>query len=315
VAPRKWELIEVDKPEPGPGQMLVRIERTAICGTDKGGYIGLSSTYPLSPGAPGHEALGIVESCPSGQYDEGERVLLYGGDRGLYHEFVLAPDDGRCIRLPLEIEPEVVLMSQLLGTVIHCFLKLDNLIDRDVVVVGQGPVGQLFNACLRNLGARKIIAVDKLAYRLEVGRQMGATHTVDASAADAREAVAELTGGELAHAAVEAVGMAHTFDLAATLVRRGGDLVYFGVPNKEPNPGVISLEFLRLFNNEVRIITSVGPNPQRDYAIARDWIVQGRLDVRPILTHVLPFEQIQEGFEMFFDRPAESKAVKVVLRF
>ena len=157
--------------------------------------------------------------------------------------------------------------------------------------------------------------MDPLACRLEAGLKMGATHTIDSSAADVQEAVAELTGGAMADTAVEAVGIAATFDLAAQLLRRGGDLVYFGVPNKEKLDGVMELEFGKMFGNETRIITSVGPNPQRDYTIARDWIVQGRLDVRPMLTHVLHFEQIQEGFDMFFRDPAGSGAIKVVLKF
>ena len=106
MAPRKWELIEVDEPEPGPGQMLVRMERAAVCGTDKAHYEGLSS-YPLSPGAPGHEGIGIVEACPSAEHEPGERVLLYGADRGLFHEYVLADDDGRCIRLPADADPRI----------------------------------------------------------------------------------------------------------------------------------------------------------------------------------------------------------------
>jgi threonine dehydrogenase-like Zn-dependent dehydrogenase len=144
---------------------------------------------------------------------------------------------------------------------------------------------------------------------------MGATDTIDLSTTDAAQAVAEITEGRMADTVVEAVGLARTFNMAFPLLRRGGDLVYFGVPNKEKDGGVMELEFQRLFSNEVRVTTSVGPNPLRDYTIARDWIAQGRLDVRPMLTHVLPFEQIQEGFEMFFDRPAEAKALKVVLKF
>ena len=313
--PKQWELLEVEEPgAPGPRQMLVRLERTAICGTDKAPFMGLMPSYPLAVGTPGHEGCGVVEECPSGKFREGDRVLLWGFDRGLYQECALAPDEGPVL-LPKDVEPEVVLMSQLLGTVIHCFYKLGNVINQKVVVIGQGPVGQLFNACLRNLGARRIIAVDPLACRLAVGLKMGATHTIDSSAVDVKEAVAELTGGTMADTAVEAVGIAATFDLAAQLLRRGGYLVYFGVPNKEKLSGVMELEFGKMFTNETHIITSVGPNPQKDYTIARDWIVQGRLDVRPMLTHVLPFEQIQEGFDMFLNRPAESGAIKVVLKF
>ncbi|MYI60404.1 MAG: alcohol dehydrogenase catalytic domain-containing protein, partial [Gemmatimonadetes bacterium] len=146
VAPRQWEIIETDKPEPVGDRMLVKMERVAVCGSDKPPFCGPHKRYPQPPGATGHEGMGVVEACPSGRYREGQRVLLWGFDRGLIQEYVLAKDDGGCIRLPGDLPEEKVLMSQLLGTVIHSFYKLGNIIDRDVVVIGQGPVGLLFNA-------------------------------------------------------------------------------------------------------------------------------------------------------------------------
>ena len=314
VAPRQWEIVELEEPQPGPQQMLVRMERVAICGTDKPQYCGIVPNYPLPPGTPGHEGLGIVESCPSGKYAEGERVLLWGADRGLYQEQVLAPLEG-CIRLPQDQAVEVVLMSQLLGTVIHCFYKLGNVINQKVVVIGQGAVGLLFDAVLRNLGAKQIIAVDPLTYRLEVSRQMGATHAVDSGEEDVVQAVQRITGGEMADMVVEAVGKEETFNLCSRLTRRNGTVVYFGVPNKENIGGVMALRFMEMFGKEIRLITSVGPNPLQDYTIALDWIVQERLDVRPVVSHVLPFEEIQNGFRMAFDEPEKHRAVKVVLEF
>lgn len=314
VAPRQWEIAELEKPQPGPQQMLVRMERVAICGTDKPQYIGIVPHYPLPPGSPGHEGLGIVEACPSGKYAEGERVLLWGADRGLYQEYVLAPLEG-CIRLPQDRATEVVLMSQLLGTVIHCFYKLGHVINQKVVVIGQGAVGLLFDAVLRNLGAKQIIGVDPLAYRLEVARQMGATHAVDPGEEDVVPAVQRITGGEMADMIVEAVGREETFNLCSRLVRRNGTVVYFGIPNKENLGGIMSLRIMEMFGKEVRLITSVGPNPLQDYTIALDWIVQERLDVRPVVSHVLPFEEIQDGFGMAFDEPEKHRTVKVVLRF
>ena len=314
VQPRTWKLIEVDKPEVSNGNMLVRLERVAICGTDRPSFWGGYPSYPLEPGDTGHEGMGIVEACPSGRYAEGERVLLSHFDRGLFQEYVLARDEG-VVRLPAEGRLEVILMSQLLGTVIHCFYKLGNLINKDIVVIGQGPVGQLFNACLRNLGARRIVAVDPNRHRLAVARKMGATHVIDPAAEDVRAAVTELTGAEMADCAVEAVGAAETLNLAAGLLKRGGTLVSFGVPDKDNHVGIIPLEFRSWFVNETRLIASVGPNPQMDYTVALQWITEGRLDVSPILTHVLPFEQIQQGFETAFLRPEEEEAVKVVLKF
>ena len=234
VAPRQWELIETAKPpQPAAGQMLVRMERVAVCGSDKPPFCGVHKRYPQPPGATGHEGMGIVEVCPSGRYREGERVLLWGFDRGLFQEYVLAKDDGNCIRLPSDLPEEKVLMSQLLGTVIHSFHKLGNIIDRDVVVIGQGPVGLLFNAVLRNLGARRIIAIDPLAYRLEVGRQMGATHAICSASQDPVAAVAEITGGAMAGLAVEAVGVAETLGLVPALCRRNAEVICFGVPDKD----------------------------------------------------------------------------------
>ena len=314
MEPRKWELLEVAEPEASAGNMLVRLERVAICGTDKPPFWGGHPPYPLEVGATGHEGMGIVESCPSRRYREGERVLLSGFDRGLFQEYVLAKDEG-CVRLPSQGKPEIILMSQLLGTVIHCFYKLGNLINTRVVVIGQGPVGQLFNACLRNLGAREIIGVDPNQHRLQVARQMGATLTIDPMNEDVREIVSEVTGGEMLDYVVEAVGAAETLNLAASLLKRGGTLVSFGVPDKDNPEGVIALDYRNMFINETRIIASVGPNPQKDYTVALQWITEGRLDPSPILTHVLPFEQIQKGFETAFVNPEQEKAVKVVLTF
>ncbi|NKB68923.1 MAG: zinc-binding dehydrogenase [Candidatus Latescibacteria bacterium] len=315
VAPRQWQLLETDKPAPGPQQMLVRMERVAICGSDQPPFSGVHDSYPLPMGRTGHEGLGIVEDCPSGQYRPGQRVLLWGFDRGLFQEYVLINDLDGCIPLPAEGDPSVLLMSQLLGTVIHAFYKLGNVINQDVVVMGQGPVGQLFVATLRNLGARRIIAVDPLPGRLEVSKVMGATHTVNPSETDLEAAIIDITEGKLADILVEAVGLNETFNLCPPLIRRNGTLVYFGVPDKENQEGLMQLRFLDMFRKELRIITTVGPNPQMDYTIAFDWIIQGRLDVSPILTHLLPFDKIQQGFEMAFERPGESASLKIVLDF
>ena len=314
VAPRQWELSEVERPEANGEMMLVRLERVGICGTDKPAFCGVGTSYPMAVGQTGHEGLGIVEACPTDAFSAGDRVLLWGFDRGLFQEYVLA-DPAACVKLPKDVDPEVALMSQLLGTVIHCFYKLGNVINRKALVMGQGPVGQLFNATLRNLGARTIIGVDPLPHRLDVSTGMGATHTINPETCDLTEAVAEITGGEMVDLAVEAVGRESTFNLCGDLLRQDGTLVYFGVPNKENAEGRMTLSFMNMFRKELQIVTSVGPNPGLDYTLALDWITQGRLDVRPILTHLMPFEKIQEAFELAFEHPETDGAVKVVLAF
>lgn len=314
VAPRQWEIIEVNRPEATRGTMLVRMEKVGICGSDKSSFCGLYPKYPLNPGSTGHEGVGTVVDCPSGKLEAGDRIILSHFHQALFQEYVLADDEG-CVRLPTGFDADVGLMSQLLGTVIHCFLKLGNVIDQDVVVLGQGPVGQLFNATLRNLGARRIIAVDPLVHRLEVSPQMGATHVINPNEEDVLGRIKALTGERLADIAVEAIGGQETFDTCTSLLRRQGTMIYFGVPDKINVEGVMQVRFLDLFVKEIKLVTSVGPDPERDYAVALNWIAQGRLDPRRIITHNLSFEQIQEGFEIAYEQPAQYRSIKVLLKF
>jgi threonine dehydrogenase-like Zn-dependent dehydrogenase len=144
---------------------------------------------------------------------------------------------------------------------------------------------------------------------------MGATHTLNPKRDDVVKAVSDLTDGKLADFVVEAVGKEETFNQCTKLTKHSGSIVYFGVPNKENEEGLMRLKFLELFAKEIEIITSVGPKPLEDYTIALDWITQGRLDVRPMLTHVWDFERIQEAFELAFDHPESDGALKVILKF
>lgn len=315
---REWEMIDIDEPVPAPGQMLVRLEQVAVCGSDVPEFLGVHPGFPKPHGGTGHEGIGRVVACPSGHYAEGERVLLWGFDRhhGLFQDSVLTLDEG-LLRLPGDAEPERVLMSQLLGTVIRPFRKLGNIINQRTVVLGLGPTGLLFTGVLRNLGARDIVGVDPLPWRREMARKMGATAVVDPRDQDPVEVVQELTHGAMADVVVEAVGDAGTYATAVALSRRGGAVIGFGVPDKEVPDGVVELPLLTMQRKEINLVMTVnaGANPYDDYAAALDWIEQRRIDVTPLITHVLPFEQIQTAFELFADRPADERPIKVVLQY
>ena len=310
VAPRQWELIETAKPEPVADRMLVKMERVAVCGSDKPPFCGVHKHYPQPPGATGHEGLGVVEACPSGRYREGERVLLWGFDRGLFQEYVLAKDDGNCIRLPDDLPAEKVLMSQLLGTVIHSFYKLGNIINRDAVVVGQGPMGLLMTHMLSNLGARTAVAVDTVDFRLEAAEKMRATHVLNPDRDDVVAGVKEITQGRMADLVVEMVGHNQdTVNLCLGLTKRLGTVLAFGVPDDD----VYAFHYRDFFRKNITLIGSVGPDSPNDYPLAMDMIAQRRIDVSPLITHHLPFADVQKGFELFIDHRDE--AIKVVLDY
>jgi L-iditol 2-dehydrogenase len=252
-----------------------------------------------------HELVGVVAHTRSERFKEGDRVLALPTipHRGLAEYFISGDD--RAVPIPDGPASSLVL-SQPLGTVVHACLKLSQVVGQTAVVLGQGPIGQLFTALLRHLGVARVIAVDLLPERLSVSSKMGATHTICGNAAAVANAVMEITDGRLADLAVEAIGKAETLNLATRLVRRDGTVLAFGLPHKYN----YDLEFHQFFWNEGRLICSLGPTVD-DFRAAVDMIANGVIDVATLVTHTFPFSRAQEAFTLFADR--SDGVIKVVL--
>jgi threonine dehydrogenase-like Zn-dependent dehydrogenase len=316
VAQRRVEIIEIPEPTlngASPGMVKVRLERACLCGSDSPFFdYDYKDAYPLRPGLSIHECLGSVVETTSERFKAGDFVLALPGElQGGLVEYFCAPDN-QVIHLPRQAVPlEQILMTQPLGTVIWACQKLGNLLDLDTVIVGQGPMGLLFSHMLSNLGARTVIALDKIAYRLEAAKKMRATHTINVDREDPVAAVQEITGGKMADLVVEVVGhQADTLDLCMQLTRRLGTLLVFGVPDEEVDQ---NFPIGRFFRRNLKVIGSVGPDVVPNFSLARDMIVQGRINVAPIVTHILPFQEVQQAYELFVDR--KDGAIKVVLDY
>jgi threonine dehydrogenase-like Zn-dependent dehydrogenase len=258
-----------------------------------------------------HECLGTVVESTSPRFKEGDLALALPEQQTGLCEYFCAPDQV-AIHLPRDVvPPEQILMSQPLGTVVWACQKLGNLIDQDVVVVGQGPMGLLFAHMLSNLGARTVITMDKLDYRLEASRKMRATHTINVDREDAINTVREITNGKMADLVVEVVGHGvNTLSFCMSMLRRRGTLLFFGVPDDDLEPNFPLRQF---FRDNLTVIGTVGPDAVPNFSLARDMIAQGRIDVSPIISHVLPFQEIQRAYELFVNR--QDGAIKVVLDY
>ena len=238
VAPRRIELVDVEEPELSgdpEGTIKIKTDLTAICGTDLPSFVleRPPDAYPLRIGMSIHECIGVVAESKSGRFKEGDEVLALPRQVGGLAEYFLSHE---AVTVPLtSFEPrDQILMAQPLGTVICACRKLGNLLDQDAVVVGQGPMGLLMAHMLSNLGAKTVVAVDSVGYRLDVSKQMRATHTVHSGKEDPVAAVARMTDGRMADLAVEIVGhQTETINLCLDLVKRGGTVLAFGVPDDE----------------------------------------------------------------------------------
>jgi len=314
-APGKIRLIEapepvlsVNPPANLSGQIIFQPETTCLCGSDLP-YFNRWDEWPVEQGHSLHEMIGTITATNGKKWNVGDRVLAVPlMQQGLSERFIL--DENRAIEIASNIPEEQALMAQPLGTVVFALKKLPNLLDRDVVVVGQGPMGQLMNATLQMLGARHIIGIDLLESRLETSPKMGATATVCNSKVDPVAAVQKILGGQLPDLVIECVGHAdQQFNLCIDLCKRGGHLLFFGVPPQT----IDGLRWRDLFFKNVTVHTSVNPDFSRDFPLAMQWIREGRINVAPLITHRFPLSQLQEAFEVFRDR--KEGAIKVIVNF
>ena len=207
ISPGRFEVFDEKTPSPGDGKLLVRLLRAAICGSDLPYFSRSfdSTKYPFPPGYPGHECMGVVEESHNGSFKPGDRVMYYPTFLEGYREYHLA-DPSRLQKLPRDFDMNLLVMTQLLGAVAHCAFRIDRPYNRTVAIMGQGPVGLLFTSLMKNFGARRVIAVDPLEYRLGVARRMGADHTVNPEREDLTAAVSEMTDGAMADIVIEAYG-------------------------------------------------------------------------------------------------------------
>ena len=314
VAPRQIEMVDVDKPDISSdpeGAVLIKNQMNAICGTDMPSFVmeHPADAYPLSPGMTIHECIGVVAASKSKRFKEGDAVLALPGRPGGLAEYFVANE---AVTVPLvDFErKDCILMSQPLGTVIWACSKLGNLLNQDVVVMGQGPMGLLFTHLVSNLGAKTVIATDLVDFRLAAAKQMQATHTINAAETDTVTAVEQITDGRMADLVFEVIGhQTETINQCMDLVKRDGTILAFGVPDEPTYP----FGFGDLFRKNIRLIGSVGPDAQNNFPLAMDMIAQGRIDVSPMITHRLPFTDVQRGFELSLYKKDE--AIKIVLEY
>jgi threonine dehydrogenase-like Zn-dependent dehydrogenase len=304
----------VDAPMPDfasapDGALLIRTLRSSICGSDLP-HFWLErppGAYPMPPGFSGHECVGTVVASKSRQFGEGDRVMAIPTPHHGLAEYFLSQSD-QAVLIPDGLSLNEALMAQPLGTVIWALRKLPPLFHMKAAIIGQGPIGLLMAAMVRSLGASRIIALDKHEYRLEISRKMGATHTINVHKVDPVAAVMDLTDGNGADVVFEAVGHnTETINHALRLARSGGTVLAFGVPDIETYP----FDYTVFFRRNLRLVASVtSPEPALDHGLAMELIARGQIDVRPMISHELPFTEAQKGLEMASDRT--DNALKVV---
>ncbi len=310
---------EVPTPQPGPGQVLVRVAACGLCHTDLHYLDHGVPTFKKPPLILGHEISGTIAALGEGvdSWQEGDRVLLpavYGCGQctmcrqgrenicqqmvmfgnnvdGGYAEYVLAPAKD-VLALPEGIPlVEAAIIADAVTTPYHAVVNRGRVQPGDqVVVYGCGGIGLNVVQMAALVGAR-VIAVDLVAEKLQWARRLGAAETVDASQEDRPDkAVRRLTGGG-ADIAFEAIGLPLTQQQAFSSLRAGGRLVLVGFAAER-----MQLDGGRTMYREMEIVGSLGCRAV-DYPRVIALVEQGKLKVAELVTARFPLEEINAGFD------------------
>jgi L-iditol 2-dehydrogenase len=320
---------EVPRPSPADGEILVRTAYTSICGSDLHSVYGGPPPQPVAPGYPGHESVGEVVESRSPDFEPGMRVLTvpHFVDGRCMAEYQALPGTA-CITLPDTMPLSHLLMAQQLGTVIYALRRhpLD-LVGRDVAVIGQGSAGAFFTFLLKRAGAARVLVSDRSPARLAFAQKLGADITVlasdepasdDPARADSdgggfRSLVLEATGGRGAGLVVEAVGSRATFPLSVQLAADLGTVLWFGLPEGHDAYPFAFPEFFARRLTGYAISGTQGEPGLESFRYAVRLIAGGEIDVAPLLSHMLPIDQVEEAYRMAHDRT--DGALKVSIKY
>jgi L-iditol 2-dehydrogenase len=297
---------EVAVPRIKEGEVLVRTLAASICGSDlhmvNTGW-GMH-TFPAMAGHTGHEAAGRVVESRSERISEGDIVLTvpHIWDARCFADYQ-AVDDAHVLKLDSDVDLDTITLAQQLGTVVYAAKRLPKSLEGETcVVVGQGSAGLFWDFVLTGLGAEKIISIEPLAWRRELGKNYGVDTTVDVTGDAAVDALKDLTDGSGADLVIEAVGSTPTLSQAFHLVRSEGRVVLFGLPESE-DP--VPFDYSQMFKIRADAFTVLGSQDEpglTSYVESVRLISSGEIDVEPIISHRVNISEIDRAFEIAGER-------------
>ncbi|NIC05728.1 L-threonine 3-dehydrogenase [Billgrantia bachuensis] len=332
ATPGLW-LDEVPEPQVGINDVLIKVKRTAICGTDVHIYKWDSwaqKTIPV-PMVVGHEFVGEIVEVGSnvndfhaGQIVSGEGHVVCGRCRnclagrrplcahtsgvgvnrpGAFAEYVSLPMSNVWEHKP-GIDLDVAALFDPLGNAVHTALQYD-LLGEDVLITGAGPIGAMAAAVCRHAGARHVVITDLNSGRLELASRLGATRTVDVGRENLADVQRELGLTEGFDVGLEMSGSSAALrDMLANMCH-GGKIAMLGIPTEE-----IGIDWNTVIFNMLTLKGIYGREMYETW-YKMSVMIESGLDISPVITHRLPYTEFQRGF----DAMLSGEASKVVLNW
>lgn len=313
---------EVPKPVPDPGQVLIRVRRIGICGSDIHAYYG-KHPYISCPVVQGHEFSGEIAElgeavegmavgntvtvmpqltcgtcypCRHGNYHICNALKVIGcQSEGAAREFI-AVDAGLIVKLPEGMSFEDGALVEPVAVGAHAANRLPEIRDKKILVLGTGPIGNLTAQACKGFGASAVLITDLSDSRLSVARECGIDFAANPGREDLIEALETAFGPDRADAVFECVGSETTIGQAVSLARKGTDIVVVGVFSSRPavDIGIVQDKDLRLIGSLMY--------REEDYAAAVRLIQEGRIHLQPLISMHFSFRDYPAAYKFLMPR-------------
>ncbi|GAB1437920.1 L-threonine 3-dehydrogenase [Providencia sp.] len=317
--PGIW-MTEVPKPELGHNDVMIKIRKTAICGTDIHIYNWdewSQKTIPV-PMVVGHEYIGEIvaigqevkgfkigdrvsgeghitcghcRNCRGGRTHLCRNTIGVGVNRtGCFAEYLVIPAFN-AFKIPDNIPDEIATIFDPFGNAVHTALSFD-LVGEDVLVLGAGPIGIMAAAVCRHVGARHVVITDVNDYRLELAKKMGVSRAVNVSRENLKDVMNELGMKEGFDVALEVSGAPAAFQTMLDTMNHGGRIALLGIPPSSMATDWSQVIFKGLF------IKGIYGREMFETWYKMATLVQSGLDLSPIITHQFSIDEFQKGFDI-----------------
>ncbi len=326
-------LHSTQRPRMGHNDLLIRIHKTSICGTDVHIYNWddwARRTIPLGM-TVGHEYVGVVadigsevegfrlgdrvsgeghitcghcRNCRAGRRHLCRNAVGVGVNRpGAFAEYLVIPAIN-AFKIPDNISDDLAAIFDPFGNALHTALSFD-LVGEDVLVTGAGPIGIMAAAIARHVGARHVVLTDVNPYRLALARNMGIVHTVNVAEQSLKQVMAELQMSEGFDVGLEMSGAESAFRSMLAAMNHGGKIALLGIPSAP-----MAIDWTQVIFKGLKIKGIYGREMfETWYKMAS--VVQSGLNLAPLITHRFPIEQFQQGFEVM----SSGESGKVILEW
>ncbi|MFP5078420.1 MDR/zinc-dependent alcohol dehydrogenase-like family protein [Rhizobium sp. YIM 134829] len=301
TGPGRVEIDTRPAPEPGPGEVRIRLEGCGVCASNLVPWSGPDwMQFPTEPGGLGHEGWGVIDALGEGvtELAIGDRVAALS-----YHAYAthdIAPAE-RVVALPAELDGQPF-PGEPLGCAMNIFTRADIQAGQTVAIVGGGFLGALLTQLASRAGAR-VIVISRRAFSLDVARRMGAAEVIAMEDHwQIIEQVKALTDGSFCERVIEAVGKSWPLDLAAELTAERGRLIIAGY--HQDGPRQINMQLWNWRGLDVINAHERDPEIYMDgmrRAVAA--VIDGRLDPSALYTHRYPLEALGKALDDTRDRP------------